>query len=71
MIVEELRTAPCLHCQRDTSNLPNDDSEIVCDDCEQNAAEAAYGRYCEAFHDGGALQFRSLEQQRAEARRFK
>jgi hypothetical protein len=49
----------------------NEYGEIICDDCEQNAAEAAYERHCEDFHDGGATQFISLEQQQAAARRLK
>lgn len=49
----------------------NDYGEIICDDCEQNAAEAAWERHCEAFHDGGATQFKTLQQQQIEARRLK
>lgn len=28
--------------------------EILCDNCEQNAAETAYERMCEDLHDGGS-----------------
>ena len=38
---------------------------------KQNAAEAAYERHCEDFHDGGCTRFISLEQQQADARRLK
>ena len=62
---------PCERCNDPTINAENDFGEFVCDECEQNAAEAAYERHCEAFHDGGATQFKSLQQQQIEARRFK
>jgi hypothetical protein len=34
---------------------------------KQNIAERAWERHCEAFHDGGATQFKSLRQQQIEA----
>ena len=58
----------------DSDNDPecfSDYDEAHCDNCRQNAAEAAWERHCEAFHDGGATQFITLEQQQAAARRLK
>jgi hypothetical protein len=62
---------PCERCNDTTINVENEYSEFICDDCEQNAAEAAYERHCEDFHDGGATQFISLQEQQAAARRLK
>ena len=45
--------------------------EVWCHSCADNAAEAAYERHCEDFHDGGSTQFKSLQQQQIEARRLK
>lgn len=45
--------------------------EIWCHSCADNAAEAAYERHCEAYHDGGATQFRSLLDQQIEAQKLK
>ena len=39
--------------------------EIWCHSCADNAAEAAYERFCEDF------QFKTLQQQQIEARRLK
>lgn len=61
----------CARCDTPTANPENDYAEFICDDCEQNAAEAAWERHCEAFHDGGCTRFISLEQQQAGARRLK
>ncbi|MEH2501209.1 hypothetical protein V1290_000020 [Bradyrhizobium sp. AZCC 1578] len=61
----------CDCCGADCTNPENEYYEFICDECEQNAAEAAYERHCEAFHDGGATQFKSLQQQQIEARRLK
>lgn len=61
----------CDCCGDLTSAAEDDYGEFICDDCESNRAEAAYERFCEAFHDGGSTQFKSLAQQQAEARRFK
>lgn len=36
--------------------------EFVCANCDQNAAEAAYERLCEDYHDGGSTRFRFTEQ---------
>lgn len=63
--------APCERCDCVTTNPENDYGEYVCDDCTQNAAEAAYERHCEDFHDGGCTSFNSLQHQQIEARRFK
>lgn len=63
--------ALCERCDCSTSNPENDYGEFICDNCEQNAAEAAYERHCEDFHDGGCTRFISLAQQQAEARKFK
>jgi hypothetical protein len=45
--------------------------ETLCENCRQNAAEAAYERFCSDFHDGGNVSFKSLQQQQIEARRLK
>lgn len=60
--------ALCERCDCATTSPENEYGEF---NCEQNAAEAAYERYCEDFHDGGSTRFISLEQQQAEARRLK
>lgn len=61
----------CERCDGPCANPENEYGEFICDNCEQNAAEAAYERYCEDFHDGGATQFKGLQQQQIEARRLK
>jgi hypothetical protein len=61
----------CDKCDAPTGNPENDYCEFICDDCLQNAAEAAWERHCEDFHDGGCTRFISLEQQQADARRLK
>jgi hypothetical protein len=61
----------CDKCDGVTANLENDYGEFICDDCAQNAAEAAYERHCEDFHDGGCTRFNSLLDQQIEARRLK
>lgn len=61
----------CDRCTAPTANPENDYGEFICDNCEQNSAEAAYERHCEDFYDGGATRFNSLEQQQAGARRLK
>lgn len=45
--------------------------EVWCHSCADNAAEAAWGRHCEDFHDGGNVGFKTLQQQQIEARRLK
>jgi hypothetical protein len=61
----------CDQCDGDTFNAENEYGEHICEDCQQNAAEAAWERHCEDFHDGGCTRFISLEQQQADARRLK
>lgn len=62
---------PCEKCNAATRNEQNEFAEYICDGCNQNAAEAAYERHCEAYHDGGATQFRSLRDQQIEAQKLK
>lgn len=50
----------CYTCMSPTSNSPDDYDEIVCDNCKQNAAETAWERHCEDFHDGGSTRFNPL-----------
>lgn len=61
----------CDKCCEPTSNLPDDNDEILCDDCLQNAAENAWERHCEDFHDGGSTRFRPLLDQQIEAMKVK
>lgn len=66
----------CDKCDRaiDTDEDPDCFTEfdsIRCESCRENEAEAAYERFCEAFHDGGDTSFKSLQQQQIEARRLK
>lgn len=61
----------CSKCEQPTTADENEYGEFICEDCEQNEAEAAYERYCERFHDGGATEFRSLRDQQIEARKLK
>jgi hypothetical protein len=49
----EIGKPRCEKCAVLTDNMPDDNDEIHCDDCLQNAAEATYERHCEAYHDGG------------------
>lgn len=51
-----------------------DVTEAILSDAEderQNAAERAWERHCEDFHDGGSTRFITLEQQQEAARRLK
>lgn len=64
----------CERCQYPVNPVKcreNDYGEFICEDCEQNAAEAAYERFCSDFHDGGNTSFKTLQQQQIEARRLK
>jgi len=62
----------CERCRRRTELWYHDPSdEYLCDDCTQNAAEAAWERHCEDFHDGSSTRFKSLEEIQAEARKLK
>lgn len=63
--------ALCERCDHPTINPENAYGEFICANCEQNAAEAAHERHCEAFHDGGCTSFNSLLDQQIEARRLK
>jgi hypothetical protein len=45
--------------------------EVWCHSCADNAAEAAYERHCEDFHDGGCTRFNSLRDQQIEAMKLK
>jgi hypothetical protein len=47
-------TFPCDRCDSQTANPENEYRENICDNCLQNAAEAAWERHCEDFHDGGS-----------------
>lgn len=64
-------THECERCDSMTANPENEYGEFICADCEQNAAESAYERYCEDFHDGGSTRFRSLQDQQIEAMKLK
>ena len=61
----------CDPCGQLTCNAEDDYGEVVCDDCLQNRAEAAWERHCEDFHDGGSTRFITLQQQQEAARRLK
>lgn len=61
--------APCERCSWVTTNPENEYGEFICDDCEQNAAEAAWERYCENFYGGSDPL--TIREQQIEARRFK
>ena len=61
----------CDKCGEDCFNAEDEYGEYICEDCEQNAAEAAYERHCEDFHDGGCTRFNSLRDQQIEARKLK
>ena len=63
--------ALCDRCGYSTTIAANEYAEIICDDCTQNEAEAAWERHCASFHDGGATQFITLQQQQIAARRLK
>jgi hypothetical protein len=61
----------CDGCDSATANSENEYGEIICDDCLQNAAERAWERHCEDFHDGGSTRFVSLQQRQADAKKLK
>jgi ribosomal protein L37AE/L43A len=50
--VVEVLMALCERCDRSTTKPENEFGEFICEDCEQNAAEAAWERFCENFHGG-------------------
>lgn len=64
-------TDTCDKCGSATTNPEDDYGEFICEDCEQNATEAAWERHCEAFHDGGSTQFISLRDQQIAAMKLK
>lgn len=61
----------CNRCVELTIAPEDDYGEFICMSCRENEAEAAYERQCEAYHDGGSTQFRSLQQQQIDAMKFK
>lgn len=65
------RLTLCDECNHEAWMSENEYGEFICDDCEQNAAEAAYERHCEDFHDGGCTRFNTLQQQQIEAMKLK
>jgi hypothetical protein len=58
----------CEHCEHPTGNPENEYGEIVCNDCLDNSAEAAWERFCEAFHGG---EIKTLREQQIQAQKFK
>lgn len=58
----------CDKCGRETNNPEDDCGEINCNECKSNAAEAAWERFCEAFHAG---EIATLEERMREARKLK
>lgn len=61
----------CDRCGELTIQPENEYGEFICESCLDNAAEAAYERFCEDFHDGGATQFKSLRDQQIDAMKLK
>lgn len=59
----------CERCGLESLCAENDCGEFICDDCEQSAAERAWERMCEDFHDGGNTGFADGERVRMEAAR--
>ncbi len=59
----------CDACNAPTCEPENEYGEFICKDCQQNRAEAAYERYCEAFHGGGGPM--TLREQQIAALRLK
>lgn len=64
------RANHCDKCDTPNANPENDYGEFVCDNCEQNAAEAAYDRHQESLISGDTPTFRetylaAYEQKRA------
>lgn len=48
----DVLTIHCEKCDSATTNVEDEYGEIFCSNCQQNAAESAYERLCEDFHDG-------------------
>ncbi len=59
----------CEKCDGSRDVNENEYGEFICDDCEQNAAEAAYDRHQEYLMENGSGP--SLLEQQIEARKFK
>jgi hypothetical protein len=66
-------TKKCDRCDQPVPEytVEDDYGELVCDDCDQKASEAAYERLCEDFHDGGSTRFTTLLEQQIAARKLK
>jgi hypothetical protein len=56
----------CEHCEHPTGNPENEYGEIICNDCLDNSAEAAWERFCSNYE--GPL---PLIEQQIQARRLK
>lgn len=66
------KCGPCDKCEEVASLIETDWGEMWCENCLQSAAEAAYERMCEDFHDGGNTSFPDGERKRMEeARKLK
>ena len=63
--------ALCDRCGSSTTSPENEYGDFICEDCEQNAAEAAWERLCADFHDGGSTRFVTLQELQIAARRLK
>lgn len=61
----------CDKCGDLTINPEDDYGEFVCESCLQSAAESAWERHCEDFHDGGCTRFNSLRDQQIEVQKLK
>ena len=61
---------PCEKCNAATRNDANEFGEFICDDCEQNANERAWDRFCSDFY-GGADPLTIREKQVDAWRKFK
>lgn len=42
----------CERCDAPTASPENEFGEVICSDCEQNANERAWERFCSDFHGG-------------------
>jgi transcription initiation factor TFIIIB Brf1 subunit/transcription initiation factor TFIIB len=61
----------CEKCEGPCTNPEDEFGEFVCTQCVENAAEAAYDRHMESFHDGGSTAWKTLQEQQAEAWKLK
>ena len=64
-------THPCQKCNCPCDSPEDEYGEFICQECINNAAEAAHERHMAAFHDGGAIAWKTLLQQEQEARKLK